>query len=56
MSERQKELLEYLFELSLEYYSEKTDKGSFKIPDNQSEKQFIQEVFTSCGEILNKFD
>lgn len=54
MTERQEELIKHLFDLSTEYYTEKIEDNYLKIPDSQSERQFIQEVFTACWEILDK--
>lgn len=54
ITERHKELLEHLLDLALDYYSVKNEDGSYQMPDEQKEKEFIQEVVTSCAEMLEK--
>ncbi|MFK7678699.1 hypothetical protein ACI3ER_11715 [Bacillus sp. Wb] len=54
MTDRQKEVLEHLFDLAHSYYIEDGDK--LAIDPNQPESDFIQEVFVLTGELLNKFD
>ncbi|TPF18030.1 hypothetical protein [Priestia megaterium] len=56
MTDRQKEVLEHLFDLADGYYNEKTEDGSYIVSENQSARDFIQEVFVLTGELLNKFD
>lgn len=52
LNDRHKELLEHLLELGLGYYIVKNDDGSFQMPDELKEKDFIGEVVTLCYEIL----
>ena len=56
MEDWKKESLEHIFNLALDYYSEQSENNALKIPDNQPEKQFIQEVFNICGHVLGKFE
>lgn len=57
----EKELIERLLDLAISYYTEKT-KGEFegeiayKIPEDQPERQFIQEVMTTCSDLLEKYE
>jgi hypothetical protein len=54
LTDRQKEVLEHLFDLAHSYYGE--NNGTLTISPNQPESDFIQEVFVLTGELLNKFD
>lgn len=56
MEDLQRELLTRLFDLACEYYTEKTENGAYKIPESQKERQFIQEVFKTCGDVLGLFE
>lgn len=54
MSEEAQEKLNHLLDLALSYYTEKTEREHWKIPDDQPEKQFIQEVMMICWELVGK--
>ena len=54
MTDRQREVLEHLFDLAHSYYGQ--EKGTLTISSNQPESDFIQEVFALTGELLDKFD
>ena len=60
MTEEQKHLIEHLMDIAEGYYTEATKKEDgklvFKIPDEQPEKQFIQEVFMVCWDLLERKD
>lgn len=58
MTERQKEVLEHLFDLASSYFIE-TDEihnGNpvYVMPENQPEGDFISEVLVLCGELLEE--
>ena len=54
MTDEQKVLIESLFYLSTEYYTEKDEDGYLQMPDNQHEKDFIREVFMTMWSVLDK--
>lgn len=60
MEQWQKELIQHLFDSAERYYTEecKDEQGdtALRIPENQHEKKFIQEVFVLTGNVLGLFD
>lgn len=51
MDERQFQLIKHLFDLAGHYYT--YEDGFNMIPEHQPERDFIQEVYMACAEILD---